>query len=288
MQKKPLVIYHAHCADGVAAAWCFFKLWGDDVEFHAGKYGDKTPDVAGRNVYMVDFAYPLEVMRKVVEVANEVVLLDHHVSSLEALKALDDDPKFDSSWATIEKSGCAIAWDYTQMLAETAAPMPDVLRSIQDRDLWVFHMHSTKSIMSYIFSFPIDIQTLDWHVSHLEDQDNFRDACAIGLHLQRQHAMMVSQIIDQQMRPMMVDEQIVPCVNAPGQYASDIGNVLAKRHPFSATYYDTQFFRHFSLRSDGDREDSTDVSVIAKKYGGGGHKHAAGFKVNRNHKLAQS
>jgi len=46
--------------------------------------------------------------------------------------------------------------------------------------------------------------------------------------------------------------------------------------PFAACYWDTPEGRVFSLRS---REDGADVSEIAKKYGGGGHAHASGFRV---------
>jgi nanoRNase/pAp phosphatase (c-di-AMP/oligoRNAs hydrolase) len=31
-----------------------------------------------------------------------------------------------------------------------------------------------------------------------------------------------------------------------------------------------------------------DVSAIALQYGGGGHEHAAGFKVDRDHELAKA
>jgi nanoRNase/pAp phosphatase (c-di-AMP/oligoRNAs hydrolase) len=46
--------------------------------------------------------------------------------------------------------------------------------------------------------------------------------------------------------------------------------------PFAACYWDTPAGRVFSLRSG---ENGMDVSVIAQKYGGGGHKHASGFRV---------
>jgi nanoRNase/pAp phosphatase (c-di-AMP/oligoRNAs hydrolase) len=51
---------------------------------------------------------------------------------------------------------------------------------------------------------------------------------------------------------------------------------------FGGTYYDTATHREFSLRSLGD----FDVSEIAKEFGGGGHKNAAGFKVPRSHPFA--
>jgi nanoRNase/pAp phosphatase (c-di-AMP/oligoRNAs hydrolase) len=40
----------------------------------------------------------------------------------------------------------------------------------------------------------------------------------------------------------------------------------------------------FSLRS---TEEGLDVAEIAKQYGGGGHKHASGFRVPFGHELAR-
>ena len=42
--------------------------------------------------------------------------------------------------------------------------------------------------------------------------------------------------------------------------------------------------RVFSLRS---TEEGLDVSEIAKQYGGGGHKHASGFRVPYGHELTK-
>lgn len=44
----------------------------------------------------------------------------------------------------------------------------------------------------------------------------------------------------------------------------------------AACYWDTPEGRVFSLRS---TDTGPDVSEIAKAYGGGGHAHAAGFRV---------
>ena len=76
----------------------------------------------------------------------------------------------------------------------------------------------------------------------------------------------------------------IPMANLNGMYASEAGNIMSEGFPFAATYYDTVSYRVFSLRS---QESGIDVSEIAIKFGGGGHKHAAGFKVDRNHVLAR-
>jgi nanoRNase/pAp phosphatase (c-di-AMP/oligoRNAs hydrolase) len=78
----------------------------------------------------------------------------------------------------------------------------------------------------------------------------------------------------------------VPTASLPYTMASDAGEIMAKDHPFAATYYDTKEHRAFSLRSTVGI--GLDVSKIAEYYGGGGHTNASGFKVPRDHLLAKS
>ena len=52
---------------------------------------------------------------------------------------------------------------------------------------------------------------------------------------------------------------------------------MSENEPFAACYYETEKGRVYSLRS---QEYGVDVSVIAALFGGGGHKNAAGFRVN--------
>jgi hypothetical protein len=51
----PLVIYHADCMDGLAAAWAVSKAHHNGVELHAAQYPDPPPpNCAGRDVIIVD------------------------------------------------------------------------------------------------------------------------------------------------------------------------------------------------------------------------------------------
>lgn len=57
---------------------------------------------------------------------------------------------------------------------------------------------------------------------------------------------------------------------------SDIAGKLAEDRPFGACYFEkANGRRQWALRS---RDGGIDVSVIAKAYGGGGHKNASGFE----------
>ncbi|MFP4063271.1 MAG: hypothetical protein ACLFS2_10825 [Halochromatium sp.] len=70
----------------------------------------------------------------------------------------------------------------------------------------------------------------------------------------------------------------VPVINVPSKYSSDVGAALCGGEPFAACYWDTPAGRRFSLRSDAQ---GLDVSQIAAGFGGGGHRHAAGFLVGQ-------
>jgi nanoRNase/pAp phosphatase (c-di-AMP/oligoRNAs hydrolase) len=76
-------------------------------------------------------------------------------------------------------------------------------------------------------------------------------------------------------REVELDGHKVLAVNSASMI-SKLGNKLAQDRPFSIVWRqdrDGQF--NYSLRS---TESGLDVASIAKKYGGGGHVHAAGFK----------
>jgi len=68
----------------------------------------------------------------------------------------------------------------------------------------------------------------------------------------------------------------IPVVNVPYWHHSELLGELAESNPFAMAWFqqaDGRFYH--SMRSKGDM----DVSEIAEKYGGGGHKNAAGFVV---------
>jgi oligoribonuclease NrnB/cAMP/cGMP phosphodiesterase (DHH superfamily) len=86
------------------------------------------------------------------------------------------------------------------------------------------------------------------------------------------------QIIDDHIRHAREIEMAghkILAVNATVLF-SDIAGELAKGRPFGACYFDRfDGKRQWSLRS---APDGVDVSEVAKQFGGGGHRHAAGWE----------
>lgn len=280
MSNKPLVIYHKGCLDGIAAAWVFYTHFGDALEYHEGVYGDPIPDVKGKLVYMLDFSYKSDVMIEILKQAKEVIILDHHESAINDLATIPlEYSNLNMSYCTTKNSGCIIAWNYLK----SSKPLK-ILEYIQDRDLWKFELPGTKEICAALYAGEPTYKLLsDLNLSRL---------LVIGSALVKAQESNVERIIKTCARSFVLRDNEggmipVPVVNANHMFSSDIGNALANLTDLKigATYYDTETHRQFSLRS---IEGGPNVAEIAAIYGGGGHKHASGFRVPREHALAQS
>lgn len=294
MDTKILVIYHSPCQDGFAAAWAVYRRFGDDAEYFPGVYGEQPPDVTGRHVILVDFSYPANVLLTMAETALSVLVLDHHKSAKEALEGfLPANTTWQGHLAFInyihknegftaaarvavqfdmERSGAVMAWEYFHPDLET----PRLLLHVQDRDLWLKKMSGTREISAAVFSHPYKFSTWDNLVTACGDNYWRNKMIDEGAAIIRQHDKDIAELIPATRRLMHIGGYKVPVANMPYMMASDAGNIMAVGHPFAATYYDGRTHRHFSLRS---QESGIDVSEVAKKYGGGGHAHAAGFRV---------
>jgi hypothetical protein len=156
-----------------------------------------------------------------------------------------------------------------------------LLLHIEDRDLWRFALPDTRAVSAYLFSIPLDIVEWDKAITSGEA------SIATGRILDTQHLKNANIIAKQCSRIVKVENEDWTFVNCPGIYSSDVGNIVSATAPFAVTYTDTEESRLFSLRSNRNFNGWADVSVIAEKYGGGGHANAAGFKVSRDHFLAK-
>lgn len=255
--KPLLVLYHANCLDGVAAAWAV-RNFNANCELVPVSYSDTPPDVTGRDVDIVDFSYKRDVLLEMKAKANSLLVLDHHKSAQEELEGLDF-CIFD-----MERSGCVIAWDYYGW----DIPTPRLLSIIQDRDLWRFAYPETKAVTAALFSYELTPDLIE------EKSHSLPELASEGEALIRQSNSSVSRMIKTSLQWWSIAGYRVPVINT-NMYHSEIGSILAQDHPFAATYHDTPNGRSFSLRSVG----RFDVSEIAKSFGGGGHRNAAGFII---------
>ncbi len=256
------VIYHADCNDGFGAAWSAWKLLGNKAEYHAAKHGDLPPDVSGKNVAILDFSYKNNIIKDMISQANSLIVIDHHKSAMIELHDIAN-THFDMS-----RSGAMLAWNFFHPTKEP----PKLIEYIQDRDLW-----SWKLPYSREFSAAFDMVPFDFEVfSEFEDDSTFDDACKRGSYILAYSKTVIKRICDKAVLRTWRGKSVY-IVNSP-HWMSEIGNKLSPDCDFVVIWYfdhDRHEYR-VSLRS---FHDEVDVSEIAKEWGGGGHKQAAGFSL---------
>lgn len=271
MNQNPLCIYHHGCTDGMAAAWAVRRFYLGNVEMHPGIYGEDPPDVTDREVIIVDFSYKRPVMLRLIEQARRVLVIDHHKTAAEDLKDL---PAKAITVFDMEKSGAMLTWENFF----TGEMPPLLFDHIQDRDLWRFKLPKTREIIAAVYSYPMDFGTWDALM-----QRNLVELEHEGRTLVRKQRADIAAFVDNATRWVVLAGVVIPCVNAPWMFASDVAGQLAQGQPFAATYYDDDEGRRWSLRS---APDGADVATIAQAFGGGGHAHAAGFRMTREEAIA--
>ena len=271
-------IYHANCADGFTAAWAVWRAH-PDTEFHEGVYGEVPPDCSGRDVVMVDFSYKRDALLKIAATANSVLILDHHKSAESELVDLPDNV---TAVFDMERSGAMMAWNYYH---PERAPS-DLIIHVQDRDLWQFKREQTRAFQANLFSMEYTFENWDMVHALCADDYKYHQFVAEGEAIERKHFKDVAELIRVAATRSVVAGVDVPTLNAPYFYSSDAGHIMGKGEPFAVCYWDTPEGRVFSLRSE---DGAQDVSEVAAKFGGGGHKHAAGFKLPHNelHRISE-
>ena len=306
---KPLVIYHASCADGFGAAFAAWLKLGDEAEYVPCKYNDlaigqlgaefkqhrlidgegKLYPIDDREVYILDFSLHKSLMDVVFANARRVVWLDHHKTAFEMWcgKYEKGDIYLCNRYGPTtpceivlndNKSGAMLAWEYFQPGEE----VPMAIRMIDDRDRWQFKISGTKEFSAWLFSLQpwsfkqwIEIGMGDTYPTHgCYDQ---------GEAILRAHDQNVQSVVKGSARKCNLTsfgpERFGLAANCPPHLTSDVGHELAnKSGTFGLcwTLGQTGTIAKCSLRSNGDY----DVSAIAKAFGGGGHRNAAGFEVD--------
>lgn len=275
--KDYVVIYHADCVDGFTAAWVAHQMFGETADYLPYKYGDDPPEFHGNEkVYILDFSFPRDVLLRIKAEVQCLTVLDHHKTAEKELEGLDF-CLFDMT-----KCGARLAWEHFYPEHEV---VPAIIDYVEDRDLWTWKENCSREISAAIQSYDFTWKNWNQLVSWLNDTMQRMNVITQGEAILRYQ----EQSIKRHMALAIVreawwtKEMKVPMVNCTDKsIVSELGNRLAKDHPFSACYSEDKSsfpadVRLWSLRA-VEGEKKADVSAIAKATGsGGGHKLAAGF-----------
>ncbi len=309
---KNIILYHANCADGFAAAFAAWLKFGDDAEYIPVQYGQPVPEAVARpsrpcqepsaaasddkggtpllrSIYILDFSYPAAVL---VELAGRpdvemVVVLDHHktaqadrtgLPTIEAGELLG--VRFD-----LTKSGAVLAWEYFH----PDKPVPPFCLYVQDRDLWKWELEWSREINAGLWR-GTERTFEEWHLATKwmsippamnPEEITGRMAYEFkqnGEAILRSDALMLTELSRSPEQIVGPGGEMGLRVNSP-VLQSELAERLLAEHPlheYAEVWYERGGHLIHSLRS---RPGGVDVSAIAKRHGGGGHPCAAGFSL---------
>lgn len=287
MNEDVVVIYHNNCYDGVTAAWVAHKKFGPGAQYVPMNYSDDLPlGLKDKKVFFIDFSLKRQMMNLVASQAAFLTVLDHHATAAKELEGLSDLENVTVIF-DMERSGAGIAWDYFFGMVTR----PDLVNYVEDRDLWRFKLLCSKEVNAFIQSHEIDLAT--WIEAFPYDSlSGLANSVSVGKALLRQQTKLVKEITANARMARLPQYMIQHKQYVTGAYGisvptgvlfSEVCAMMLEQHP-EAEFAWYSFYRvkdgktQFGLRS---REGSdVDVSAIAKLYGGGGHKHAAGFELS--------
>ncbi len=262
------VFYHGGCPDGFGGAFSAWKKFSDNAEYFSVSYGKPVPaDPTGAEVYFIDCCYTQEVMDDIVSKAKSVTVLDHHEGTQKIVESMPQ-YVFDN-----DRSGSTIAWGYFH----PDVPTPQLLKYVEDDDLFRFADPDTHAVVSYLSVQPFTFEYWDEVMQKLEDPAT-REEFISKIRTFGEYFEMLAEFATEHVKLVSFEGYEVTFATAHPfkPMKSLVGNLLAKKHPpFALVVTAHPEGYGVSIRGDG----SVDVSAIARKYGGNGHHDSAGFAI---------
>lgn len=270
--KRIYVVYHGNCLDGYGAAWAAYKLFGDEAEyvpaFPGGGFSTTLNEIPSEiTLYMVDIAARPEDLDVLAARMAKVVVIDHHQTAMEWYEGYTPPDNVEVVMDN-DHSGAVLSWEYFHREKQA----PDLLKYIEDRDLWRWEIPDSEQVLLAIDAYPYTFSNMD---RLMEDVPRLKKEGSAILKYR-------NQMLDLQLQAahyVQLGEFVVPAANCSIRaLSSETGHELLRKYPkadFVVTYRrDEEGKWLYSIRGRGD----FDCATFAKDYaGGGGHRDAAGM-----------
>lgn len=262
-----VVFYHKNCQDGMASAWAAWRKFGDQAEYIALNYQEDFHYPApGKKIYFLDVVPDRRVLRKLRQKGCKIVIIDHHISSKRYLNLAE--PGEFIIRLNMKHSASVLAWKYFF----PGQRVPRLLLYIEDMDLWKKKLDFSREITTAIGLAPFQPQSWNNWVAAVDKPRTRKKYIIRGKKIVRRQNRMIAQVAQTAVRVKF--EGIETLAVNSAVLISELGDALIKKMPpLAIMWFKAGDVKRVSLRSNGE----INVSLLAEKYGGGGHKRAAGF-----------
>jgi nanoRNase/pAp phosphatase (c-di-AMP/oligoRNAs hydrolase) len=229
----------------------------------------KNPDlksiIKNETVYIVDYHFKDNVMEKLLKITKSVIWIDHHKTII--------DSKYNNKEIkgirSIEKSGCELTWDYLY----TGMYICVFVKLIGDYDTWRFkYGNRTEAFHEGMMLYETNPEDKIWKALY-ESSTLHNDIIRKGEDCIRYRENFCKQYLNDYNFEMKYEGYKCLVCNLHRFGSKTFGDKIKEYDIVITCVFNGQQWIHglYTIK------ENIDVSKIAKKHGGGGHKGAAGF-----------
>lgn len=272
-----ICIYHSRDLDGWVSA-AIVRLKYPNVELIGWDYGQPLPILKDFDkLIMVDISFPPETIGSLM--SDRLIWIDHHISAINAMNDAALDP---NGIRDVKKAACELTWEYFF----PDIKMPELVRLLGRYDCFG-HKGTDEELKVLEFQYgarQLIVNTDEAYSTLLICRGNgdwsFDGDVCDEIHSQGKaiYKYLCSEARLTYLRKFEIwlDDKLFACVNAERFNPINFGiNYHSDGYDgFACFWYDGKQFMYSLYNDNGD----TDVSIIAKNRGGGGHKGASGFR----------
>jgi uncharacterized protein len=267
------IVYHSDL-DGECAGAIAYKYYteeGDkDINLISMHYAKEFPmqDIKSDDyVDILDFSLQKTgEFKELLDITKNVVWIDHHKTAIDTFKGLELD-----GIQSIEKSGCELAWDYYM-----GGNAPLIVKYIGDFDMWKFvYGKETDMVFEALKTYDTRPQSKMWDkwFDNIKLTNLKRTGESCVAYRNSSNKLLASTSF----KFLWNGYKCIGCnCHFTGSQVFDSVKDI-KEYELLVTFGFNGVIWNVSLYAGND---IVDCGNIAKTYGGGGHKGAAGFQVN--------
>jgi oligoribonuclease NrnB/cAMP/cGMP phosphodiesterase (DHH superfamily) len=272
-----MICFHHVDADGHASGAIVRLALGGNVQLVETDYDDRPipwdlVETSSR-VIITDFSFPLQDMQRMAE-GRELIWIDHHKTAISELIEVS------RGWPglrDLSEAACVLTWKY--FFPDRPVPRPVLL--IGDRDIWRWAYAETAAFNEGLYVRDTSPENDDLWVPLLhEDPVLIQDIIAEGSRLHEIRLAQIDARIDRSSFEVEFEGHRTLVINSAG--SGDLGQRGRERGYEIVYCYEDQMRNDELMTFVNLYSKRVDVSLIAHKYGGGGHVGAAGFSFPRS------
>ncbi len=269
------ICLHHNDTDGRACAAITRRALGPDVWLYEMDYGDSLPleyILTADHIILVDFSLTKDEMIQIATY-HHLTWIDHHKSAIQELEEASQ------SWPGVRdtsEAACVLTWRYFF----PNLPTPYAITLIGDRDIWRWAETDTGAFNEGLYQ--RDTRPLNdalWRPLLDNNDEVLDEILSHGRILRDARLRDIRRTLLSRGFPASIEGQQALVINLRG--SGDIGQQI-RNMGYEMAYCYVDYFQDgeittfVTLYSSG-----VDVSVIAQRFGGGGHEGAAGFHFQR-------